>query len=162
MLCLVPQLITSSLTSSPIIQNKHDSLSQRIQETKQVFEYLSEHPGGAGFGGAKKLLKNSISVGYVNVIADSGLIGGLLYITSFVILAWLAILVVLGCYGRSRLVDSDSSRILIATATMVVMTLFMGLQREPPDSTYWHFWILASFIFMYSLSKTQFKNDSFS
>jgi|GEM_PF-5371480 len=163
LLCIVPQFIititTSSSTSSPIAQNKGDSFSQRVTEAREVFEYLHENPYGTGIGGAKKLLNNSISVGYVDVFADSGILGGLLYLISFIFLGVLATFVVLGLYKRSILIDSYFSRVLIATASMVVMVIFMGLQREKPDISYWHFWILASFIFMYSLSNLLNKDD---
>ncbi|THK43289.1 hypothetical protein E8Q33_01385 [Methylophaga sp. SB9B] len=164
LLCIVPQFIItttiSSMTSSPIVQNKGDSFSQRVTEAKEVFEYLYENPYGTGIGGAKKLLNNSISIGYVDVFADSGVIGGLLYLISFILLGALTTWVILGIYKKMILVDRDFSRILIATACMVLMVIFMGLQREKPDISYWHFWILASFIFMYSIFNLQVKNDS--
>lgn len=164
LLCIVPQFIItttiSSTTSSPIVQNKGDSFSQRVTEAKEVFEYLYENPYGTGIGGAKKLLNNSISVGYVDVFADSGVIGGLLYITSFILLGTMATCVVLGIYKKMILMDRGGAQILIAIASMVVMVIFMGLQREKPDVSYWHFWILASFIFMYSILNSQVKNDS--
>ena len=59
-----------------LVGDKSISLSARIVESKQVVAYLTEHPLGAGIGEARKQLKSSISVGYMNALAESGVVGG--------------------------------------------------------------------------------------
>ena len=130
------------------------SLNQRVRETKQVFGYLRDNPLGAGIGGAKKLLKSSISVGYADAAANAGILGGVFYLVSFAVLSFLAIKVLVhNDFIKKNYENIIDKKILVALAASVFTLAFTGLLREQPDSSYWHFWIYASFIIVISQVK---------
>ncbi len=124
------------------------SMQQRVDELLEVVNFVRHDFWGAGIGAGRNVLDSSISVGYANVFADIGVIGGILYSIACVLLAYMAIRCVLGLHAGSRVNASAAS----ALGLSVLTCLFFGLQREQPDASFWHMWIYASFIVFYRLN----------
>lgn len=124
------------------------SMQQRADELLQVVDFVRHDFWGAGVGTGRNVLDSSISVGYANVFADAGVIGGLLYCLAALLLAYMA----MGCVlGRNAGPRANTSA-LCALGLAVLTCLFFGLQREQPDASFWHMWMYASFIVLYRLN----------
>lgn len=124
------------------------SMQQRVDELLEVANFVRYDFWGAGIGAGRGVLDSSISVGYANVFADVGIIGGLLYSLACLLLTYMAGRCVLGWHPASRV----NSPAISAMGLSVLTCLFFGLQREQPDASFWHMWIYASFIVLYRLN----------
>jgi len=143
--------LTSSGSSIDIITggDKKISKQQRIDELFQVITFVRTDFWGAGVGAGRDLLDSSISVGYANVFADTGFLGGSFYVLLCVGLGVIALSYVLRYSKRES--HSVNGKAALALALSLLTCLFFGLQREQPDASFWHMWIYASFIIMYRM-----------
>ncbi len=140
---------------------KVQSANDRVSGLKMTLDYLQEHPEGAGSSLGIKAVGNSISVGYLIAAAESGVIGGICYIMTFVVIGWLALILI-----RRADVHQIGGVETIAVALSVCGILAMGAQRMQPDMSMWHMWLLAIFLHLQSKTKDahfQMKtNDNYS
>jgi len=143
--------MTISLSSIDIITGGDKQLSkqQRVDELFQVITFVRTDFWGAGVGGGRELLDSSISVGYANVFADTGLLGGSFYVLLCVAIGVIALKYVLTCSRRDA--RGVNGKAVLALALSLLTCLFFGLQREQPDASFWHMWIYASFIIMHRM-----------
>lgn len=143
----------SEASSSMLAGDRSLSIHQRIDELIQVVNYTSENFWGSGVGAGRNTLKSSISVGYANVFADSGILGGSLYLLAFLLMGYEA---TKGALGKLvSISDAQLSSSVVAIGLSVLTCLFFGLQREQPDASYWHMWIYASFFSLYGISRKE-------
>jgi len=61
------------------------------------------------------------------------------------LIAWLALLTIFR--PSDYLIESNMR---IAVGLTVLTCLFMGLQRQQPDMSFWHMWIYASLFYLSS------------
>jgi hypothetical protein len=147
-----------SVNSSALVGDKALSMQQRIDELWQVINFVQDDFWGAGVGARRKVLDSSISVGYANVFADTGFLGGSFYLITCILLAFIALKCAIGRTAHS--LDLSNSRAVVALGISVLTCLFFGLQREQPDASFWHMWIYASFIVMHRLNNnSSFRNS---
>ncbi|OIQ89294.1 hypothetical protein GALL_288020 [mine drainage metagenome] len=124
--------------------DRRESGKARIEEIKQISNFLRANPNGLGIH--NKSAVETYSVGYFQVFQEVGILGGLLYLSIICVLGGLAIRAVLGkCISQSR----AQSTMGVALGVSVLTSLFFGLQRERPDTGYWEMWIYASFVVWY-------------
>lgn len=143
---------TSAQTSAQtlVVGDRSASKQQRINELIQVKDFISVNHWGAGIGAGRFVLDSSISVGYANVFADTGIIGGVFYVLAFLLLGYEALRAVSGKYGAS--LDDEVSNAVVALGLVVLTCVFFGLQREQPDASFWHMWLYASFFSLYGIT----------
>ena len=152
--------VISSASINPTSQARIDlitggektfSKQQRVDELLQVMAFVKEDFWGAGVGAGREVLDSSISVGYANVFADTGILGGTLYALMFSLFGLLALKIALGLDREiSQRIEGKAA---IAWSLSVLTCLFFGLQREQPDASYWHMWIYASFFVLVRMNR---------
>lgn len=124
------------------------SMQQRVDELLEVVNFVRHDYWGAGVAAGRRVLDSSISVGYANVFADVGILGGFLYSLICLLLTYMAGRCVLGWHVGTR-----ANALAVSAMGLSVLTcLFFGLQREQPDASFWHMWIYACFIVLYRLN----------
>jgi hypothetical protein len=141
----------NAMSPTLVAGDRSVSQQQRKDELNQVIDYMSTNFWGAGVGAGRKVLHSSISVGYANVFADTGMLGGSIYLAVFLLLGYEAVKGVLGKFGNSMNVLVNHS--VVALGLCVLTCLLFGLQREQPDASYWHMWIYASFFSLYGIAR---------
>lgn len=130
-----------------IAGERNTSFNQRKRESTKALKELVTNLKGVGFNQGSVVLKTPISVGYINVLIDSGLLGGIFYGLVILSVSWCAIKVGVG--NAIFKLESDKASINTFLAASVLSSLFYGLQREQPMSSYWNMWLLACFFHEY-------------
>jgi len=115
--------------------NRSLSADQRKNEVGETLSWLQSHPLGVGIHGY-----GAPSVGYLQVVMESGILGGLFYILFFGLLGLAALKVVSGNAA------AKTSTVHVVLGLSILTCLFFGLQRDRPDASFWFMWIYASFL----------------
>ncbi len=121
----------------------HTSWGDRLDAISIVCSHLANHPIGTGAGLGMTTVEYPVAVGFANAALESGVAGGLFYCLMFILLTGFALKQVWGCSGRVRY-----SRVQLVVSLSVLSCIFMGLQRQQPDISFWHMWIYASFFYL--------------
>ncbi len=136
-----PELFKSKL------EGKFSSLGERIEPVKRALGYLKEHPMGTGMSLGMRTLHEAVAMGYVLAALESGVLGGVAYSLSFLLLAFIAIRAIK--HSKRLLEYGDLKQVL---ALSVLALLFFGAQRMQPDLSFWQMWVYAMFIWLYTRS----------
>lgn len=143
--------IKSSL--STLSQAKPESFKDRISGLKSVFDYLITNAAGTGAALGMLTLNHSISVGYAVALVESGILGGVLYISLFAIMSWSALNEIFISKSKSL---NEQMRIVVALS--IICVLVMGAQRIQPDLSFWHMWIYGMWFFLIKKSECNFRS----
>jgi hypothetical protein len=128
------------------LEGKIQSFNDRKIGVILVFNYFKDNILGTGAALGMGTIKNSISVGYFVAFLEAGVVGGILYLTLFLILGWLSLRIIITLKD-----DSFEAQVAIVTALSVVSIIVMGAQRIQPDLSLWHMCFYA--MLFYYLSK---------
>jgi len=124
-----------------VVGDRSGSFNQRVIDLAEGWEFLKEHPEGAGAGMGRHRAGSFLSVGYMNAAADSGIIGGIFYILGCM---FLSIGIVVDLW-KNRFKKDKLGSYLYVTGLSVLALFFMGLQRESFDASFYSMWLLASY-----------------
>jgi O-antigen ligase len=116
------------------------SFGARILEIQKTSEYLATDPLGTGAGVGMSTVRYPISNGYVKAFLEAGYLGGIVYSLLFFCMGLLAYRMV----RLARKNKSTKNSLAMVLGLSVITVLFMGLQREQPDLSFWHMWLYAS------------------
>jgi len=126
------------------IGDRRSSMNQRLSEFMDVYAFLKQKPTGAGAGAGRAATHSYLSVGFLNAFADAGILGGMFYL-----IAWMVLVAnIIACLWKNRMCKSLDNAAIYAIGLSVLTCIFFGLQREQPDASFWHMWILGSFIIL--------------
>ena len=112
------------------------SAGKRVEQSRDALDLLLANPEGVG-AGQTAARTGVVAVGYMNVLPEGGVVGGLGYGAAMLALLALAL--------RSLVVSSSPENAAIGASVMAL--LVMGLLRAPPDATFWHVLFLAALIY---------------
>ncbi len=132
--------VSRYLLSKFITGGEASSFGSRVVEIEKTVVYLGDHSIGSGAGVGMTAVKFPISNGYVKAFLEAGYLGGVFYVLLFLAMAVLAYRVI-KLSGKSNLYPNVLGFVLGLSALTV---MFMGLQRDQPDLSFWHMWLYAS------------------
>lgn len=122
---------------------EYSGTNDRLEGIIISLNHLMSHPLGTGAALGMPTVNFSISNGYANAALEAGFLGGAFYIVLFSIFVVMAVKTVLAYR------EKDNFNLALVSSISVMCIVFMGLQRQQPDQSFWHMWILASMVFLY-------------
>jgi hypothetical protein len=117
-------------------QQRVSSLGKRLDQAAAVGGLLVANPEGVGAGQSSSRIGQSVAIGYLNVVLESGVLGGAGYT--------IALLTLLAIAARSVVRSEDPVRAAIGASVMAM--IFMSLLRTRADASFWHMFLLASLL----------------
>ena len=121
----------------PYSDARGQSAGKRINQSREALDLVFANPEGVGAGQTAARI-GVVAAGYMNVLPEGGVVGGIGYAAAMLALLALAL--------RASTMSESPRDAAIGASVMVL--LLMGLLRAPPDATFWHAFLLAALLYV--------------
>jgi len=114
------------------------SMGGRLKGAIATFELLQENPWGYGAGQAHRAAGRAVAVGWLVILIEAGLVGGLAYFLAFSWLFFLAIKIFL----------RENNKIKLFVCASYIASYIMSAQRAQIDASFWLLWVITSLLML--------------
>jgi hypothetical protein len=114
------------------------SMGGRLKGAIATFKILQEKPWGYGAGQAHNAAGRPVAVGWLVILIEAGLVGGLAYFLAFSWLFFLAIKIFL----------KENNKIKLFVCASYIASYIMSAQRAQIDASFWLLWVITSLLML--------------